>query len=416
MSDDDAAVLEAWTKSFQQNYETTSDRLKQDKTFILAFIKSTPRPDLFSLGVFPESIRDDEEIVWAACERSWYNYRFASDRLRGNTKLLIAYVEHGENDNQHLGEVNKAYVQWGFQNVIRDMVPPLALRDPEVVEAITKRDPNKLLYLQRVENGDFVLSKEQWLRATRHPDFDPDFISTAGMETGGCYSLKPIKKTAQAFLASDIWNDVEWLEACLLKPKSASIIDKVPDELKSHPSIVRALVSKGMKLEDYKKHYPLVENAEELYNKASVLDLEDVLKMVSASKANMMKVPHDFLQHAEVIRALGLDRAKYPEEMWGKYDLDQPDSYNCYLILSPEGSARQHTYDADHDQDYSYSQEIKGTWGYDSAEKQVKLHWTWEYVERNSDRKTNTIDRTVAMGVDGDKVGSYKKSLCKEWF
>eukprot|EP00933_Yihiella_yeosuensis_P019129 TRINITY_DN15518_c0_g1_i1.p1 TRINITY_DN15518_c0_g1~~TRINITY_DN15518_c0_g1_i1.p1 ORF type:complete len:414 (+),score=64.62 TRINITY_DN15518_c0_g1_i1:95-1336(+) len=413
MSDDDAAVLEAWTKSFQQNYETTSDRLKQDKTFILAFIKSTPRPDLFSLGVFPESIRDDEEIVWAACERSWYNYRFASDRLRGNTKLLIAYVEHGENDNQHLGEVNKAYVQWGFQNVIRDMVPPLALRDPEVVEAITKRDPNKLLYLQRVENGDFVLSKEQWLRATRHPDFDPDFISTAGMETGGCYSLKPIKKTAQAFLASDIWNDVEWLEACLLKPKSASIIDKVPDELKSHPTIVQALVCKGMKLEDYKKHYPLVENAEELYNKASVLDLETVLKMVSVSKPNMEKVPRDFLQHEAVIRALGLDRAKYPEEMWGKYD----EKHNCYLILSPEGSACERTYDANDDCDYLYDLMCKGTWSYDSAEKKVKLHWTWACVETNCHpAKTTTQDKTVVMDVDGDKVGKYKKSPCKEWF
>lgn len=125
-------------------FEYVSDRLKNDREFVLTIARTTNRFFYGYFPTFPKKFSDDFEICLAAVSKNCYFIKYCSDRLRDNEHIVFAAI-------------SKQFNHCAF-GLISERLQKVISEDKFLMWTLVHRDP-KMIYFaskQLKEDPDII--------------------------------------------------------------------------------------------------------------------------------------------------------------------------------------------------------------------------------------------------------------------
>lgn len=182
--------------TYQNGYafQWASDELKNDKDFILSFLRSNLSTR--SLYYLPKEFKDDRDIIEKAIEQDGWALQYASDRLKNDKEIANLAVERNP--------------------LVFEILPESLRKDKDIILNAVRGSVSMCNYvtLPGYKNFEDILSKEGdgflfsclenmdlnvRIRVLQHPDFLPTLEQMENINTG----YQPIKEIYQ--LRRDEW-------------------------------------------------------------------------------------------------------------------------------------------------------------------------------------------------------------------
>lgn len=119
--DNESEALEAVKKSTIDFYNV-SDRLKNDKEFILKAIESAVNHRVFIYKILSKELRDDKELLLEILKSAGFAIINASDRLKNDKEVAIAVFEVNPNAIKYLSlEIKEQLKDIKEENIVQHL-------------------------------------------------------------------------------------------------------------------------------------------------------------------------------------------------------------------------------------------------------------------------------------------------------